>query len=55
MTGRFAYGIYAAALAAGAREICPPETTEWGTARSRVLDPEGYEWSFGGYVPGQAW
>jgi uncharacterized glyoxalase superfamily protein PhnB len=26
--------------------------TEWGTERARVLDPEGYEWSFGTYEPG---
>ena len=32
----------------------PPEDTEWGTRRYRVLDPEGYEWSFGSYRPGMA-
>jgi uncharacterized glyoxalase superfamily protein PhnB len=41
------------AVAAGAREVFPPESTEWGTRRSRVLDPEGHEWSFGTYEPGQ--
>ena len=32
-----------------ARGWCPPEDTEWGTCRYRVLDSEGYEWSFGSY------
>ncbi|MEP6953152.1 MAG: hypothetical protein ABI950_03700 [Solirubrobacteraceae bacterium] len=32
-----------------------PEDTEWGTRRARVLDLDGYEWSFGTYQPGQAW
>lgn len=43
------------AVRAGAREVLPPETTEWGSRRSRVLDPEGHEWSFGTYAPGQGW
>lgn len=43
------------AVAAGAREVFGPESTEWGTRRSRVLDPEGHEWSFGSYEPGQSW
>ncbi len=38
----------------GARVVYPPEDTEWGTRRYRVLDPEGYEWSFGSYVPATA-
>jgi uncharacterized glyoxalase superfamily protein PhnB len=42
------------ALAGGARVVYPPEETEWGTRRYRVLDPEGYEWSFGSYRPGTA-
>jgi hypothetical protein len=42
------------AQAAGARVVYPPEDTEWGTRRYRVLDPEGYEWSFGNYQPGTA-
>ncbi len=25
---------------------------EFGTRRYRARDPEGYEWSFGTYVPG---
>lgn len=36
---------------AGARIVYGPEDTEFGTRRYRVLDPEGYEWSFGTYRP----
>ncbi len=43
------------AVSAGAREVFKPESTEWGTRRSRVLDQEGHEWSFGSYEPGQSW
>jgi uncharacterized glyoxalase superfamily protein PhnB len=39
------------AKAAGARIVIEPEDTGWGTRRYRVLDPEGYEWSFGNYRP----
>jgi uncharacterized glyoxalase superfamily protein PhnB len=39
---------------AGARVAYEPEDTEWGTHRNGVLDPEGYEWSFGSYRPGTA-
>ena len=42
---------FAQAQARGARVVYPPEDTEWGTRRYRVLDPEGYEWSFGSYQP----
>jgi uncharacterized glyoxalase superfamily protein PhnB len=45
-------GMYKAAIAAGATSVFEPEETEWGTERARVLDPEGYEWSFGNYEPG---
>jgi uncharacterized glyoxalase superfamily protein PhnB len=45
---------FARAQAAGARVVYPPGDTEWGTRRYRVLDPEGYEWSFGSYRPGTA-
>jgi uncharacterized glyoxalase superfamily protein PhnB len=44
--------IYEAAIEAGATSVFEPEPTEWGTERARVLDPEGYEWSFGNYQPG---
>jgi uncharacterized glyoxalase superfamily protein PhnB len=43
------------AVAAGDRSVFPPEETERGTRRVRVLDPEGGEWSFGTYEPGVAW
>lgn len=42
---------FARAEAAGARVVYRPEDTEFGTRRYRVLDPEGYEWSFGTYAP----
>lgn len=47
-------GAFERARAAGARAVFPPEDTEWGTRRARVLDPEGYEWSFGSYRPGSS-
>ena len=43
--------MYEAAIEAGATSVFEPEPTEWGTERARVLDPEGYEWSFGNYEP----
>ena len=43
------------AVDAGGRSVFPPEDTEWGTRRARVLDPEGVEWSFGTYEPGATW
>ena len=43
---------HAAATAAGAEVVYPPEDTEFGTRRYRALDLEGYEWSFGTYRPG---
>jgi len=46
---------FTAAVAAGATRVLAPETTEWGTERARVLDPEGHEWSFGTYKPGGSW
>ena len=45
---------YWQAQAAGAEIVFPPEETGWGTRRYRVLDPEGYEWSFGNYRPATA-
>lgn len=47
--------LHGAALRAGGREVFGPEKTEWGSERARVLDPEGYEWSFGTYEPGRSW
>lgn len=43
------------ALAAGATAVIEPENTEWGTWRTRVLDPQGQEWSAGTYEPGVVW
>ncbi|QIN81975.1 hypothetical protein GBA63_04440 [Rubrobacter tropicus] len=42
---------YERAREAGAKIVYPPQDTEFGTRRYRVLDPEGYEWSFGTYRP----
>jgi len=47
--------VYTRALAAGTTVLLEPESTEWGTRRSRVLDPEGHEWTFRTYEPGGAW
>lgn len=44
--------LYTAAVNAGGTPVIPPEDTEWGTRRARVLDPGGREWSFGSYEPG---
>lgn len=46
---------HARAVDAGGRDVLPPEDTEWGTRRARVLDPEGHEWSIGTYRPGSDW
>ena len=43
------------AVDAGGTTVFEPEDTEWGTRRARVLDPEGVEWSFGTYPPGETW
>jgi uncharacterized glyoxalase superfamily protein PhnB len=43
---------FARASAAGAEIVYGPEDTECGTRRYRCRDPEGYEWTFGSYVPG---
>ena len=45
----------AVAVEAGAELIYGPQDTEFGTRRYRARDPEGYEWSFGTYSPGQSW
>lgn len=47
--------LYQRVVKAGARTVFPPEDTGWGARRFRVLDPEGYEWSFGTYRPGASW
>jgi uncharacterized glyoxalase superfamily protein PhnB len=46
--------LYEKAIAAGGTSVFSPEETEWGTLRARVLDPEGWEWNFGTYEPGQS-
>lgn len=43
------------AVAAGATTVIEPENTEWGTRRTRLLDPQGQEWSAGTYEPGVIW
>ncbi|TDP98850.1 MULTISPECIES: VOC family protein [Microbacteriaceae] len=48
-------GMFARAVDAGATVVFPPEETEWGSRRARVLDPGGREWSFGSYRPGEQW
>ncbi len=49
--------LHASATAVGAGSIWAPGVTEWGNYRCRVVDPEGYEWTFGTYEPGlpQPW
>ncbi|MEZ0447562.1 VOC family protein [Cellulomonas sp. ICMP 17802] len=47
--------LFERAVAAGGRSVFPPEDTEWGSRRARVLDPGGNEWSFGSYEPGHTW
>lgn len=46
---------YRRALGGGGSAVIAPEDTEWGTRRTRVLDPEGGEWSAGTYEPGASW
>ena len=35
----------------GGRIVYGPQDTEFGTRRYRLVDPEGFEWSFGTYQP----
>ena len=42
------------AVSAGATSLIAPEETVWGNFRCELLDPEGFQWSFGTYVPGEA-
>lgn len=44
---------FAQAKAASANIVYGPEDTEFGTRRYRCMDPEGYEWTFGTYMPGK--
>jgi uncharacterized glyoxalase superfamily protein PhnB len=52
-TGAYVDAVYARATAAGATTIWAPERTVWGNYRCRVVDPEGFEWSFGVHRPGE--
>jgi len=45
--------LYTRAIDACATTIWKPETTEWGNYRFRVVDREGFEWSFGVHRPGE--
>ena len=45
--------VWGRAVSAGAVPVWKPETSEWGNYRCRVRDPEGYEWTFGTYRPGE--
>lgn len=45
--------VWTRALEAGATPVWKPDTTQWGNYRCRVLDPEGYEWTFGTHKPGE--
>lgn len=45
--------VWTRALDAGATPVWKPEATEWGNYRCRVLDVEGYEWTFGIHKPGE--
>ncbi|GAA3995672.1 VOC family protein [Allokutzneria multivorans] len=44
--------VFATAVARGATEVWKPEKSQWNY-RCRVLDLEGYEWTFGIHVPGR--
>lgn len=44
---------HARAMAAGATQVWAAEWSEWGNYRCRVLDIEGFEWTFGTHRPGQ--
>ncbi|MEJ2852169.1 MULTISPECIES: VOC family protein [unclassified Saccharothrix] len=44
--------VFARAVAEGAVPVWKPEESEWGNYRCRVLDPEGFEWTFGTHQPG---
>ena len=44
--------VHASAVAAGAESVWVPEKSEWNY-RCRVTDPQGVEWTFGTYKPGE--
>lgn len=43
--------VYETALQAGSRPVVVPEDAPEGGRRARVLDPGGYEWTFGSARP----
>lgn len=45
--------VHSRALAEGATVVWEPADTQWGNYRCRVVDPEGYEWTFGTHRPGE--
>ncbi|MDN5861341.1 MAG: VOC family protein, partial [Pseudonocardia sp.] len=45
-------GLYERAVGSGAVVVWKPERTEWGNYRTRVLDPEGFEWTVSTHRPG---
>ncbi|GAA0222037.1 VOC family protein [Saccharothrix mutabilis subsp. mutabilis] len=45
--------LFERAVAEGAVPVWEPAGTEWGNHRFRVVDPEGFEWTFGTHRPGQ--
>jgi uncharacterized glyoxalase superfamily protein PhnB len=45
--------LFARAKAAGAKTIREPEDQDYGGRVFGVLDPEGHQWFFGSYRPGQ--
>ncbi len=45
--------LYRRAVAAGGETVWEPADTEWGSYRFRVVDTEGFEWTFGTYKPGE--
>ena len=45
--------VFASAVGAGADVVWEPGSTEWGNYSCRLVDPEGYEWTFGTHRPGE--
>jgi uncharacterized glyoxalase superfamily protein PhnB len=45
--------VYTRAVDAGATGVWQPEHTKWGNYRCRIVDPEGFEWTFGVHRPGE--
>jgi uncharacterized glyoxalase superfamily protein PhnB len=45
--------IHQQAVGAGATSVWQPEMSEYGNYRCRVLDLEGFEWTFGTHRPGE--